>query len=380
MAWNEPGGNGKQKDPWGGGGGDQGPPDLDEAMRKLQEKLGGLFGGGGGGGGAALSGGAFALFFVAVLVIWAAFGVYKVDEQERAVILRFGEYLETKSPGLHWNPPVIDDRTKINVTKVRSVTHQALMLTEDDNIVDITLSVQYTVANPKDFLLEVREPERSLSHAMESALRHVVGGSEMHQVLTEGREQIAIEVQQRLQEYLNRYQTGIEVTLVNIEDAQPPDAVQAAFDDVIKAKEDEERVKNVAESYRNGIVPESRGQAQRQREEANGYKEQVIARAEGDASRFEQLLVEYNKAPEVTRLRLYIDAMQSVMSRSSKIMMDVEGSNNLLYLPLDKMMQAGALMPKLDSPDLSEGDVRQLTDQVVKQLRRDNQGRRREGR
>ncbi len=383
MAWNEPGGNGKQKDPWGGGGGnDQGPPDLDEVLRKLQDKFNGLFGGGGSGGtgGApSISAGMLAFFAIAVLLVWAAFGVYKIDEQERGVVLRFGSYLTTVSPGLHWNPPLVDNVAKINVTKVRSSTHRGLMLTEDENIVEVSLSVQYTVADPKNFLLEVRDPERSLAHATESALRHVVGSSEMHLVLTEGREQIAIEVQQRLQSYIDSYHTGIQVTQVNIDDTSPPDAVQAAFDDVIRAKEDEERVKNEAESYKNGIVPEARGIAQRQFEEAAGYKEQVIAKAQGEASRFEKLLVEYKKAPEVTRQRLYLDGMQEIMSNSSKVMIDVEGGNNLLYLPLDKMMQMGSASAAGSSPG-SAGDVRQLTDQVVEQLRRDDQNRRREGR
>jgi membrane protease subunit HflK len=387
MAWNEPGGNGNQKDPWGGGG-NQGPPDLDEALRKLQEKLNGLFGGGGsggssggGGGGIALSGSFIGVMLIILLVIWSLFGVYKIDEQERGVVLRFGRYLETVMPGLHWNPPLIDDVSKVNVTKVRSSSHRGLMLTEDENIVEVSLSVQYTVADPKDFLLEVRAPENSLVQATESALRHVVGSSEMHLVLTEGREQVAIEIQERLQSYIDNYKSGIQVTLVNIEDTQPPDAVQAAFDDVIKAKEDEERVKNEAESYKNGIIPEARGIAQRQFEEASAYKERVIAQSEGEASRFEQLLAEYEKAPEVTRQRLYLDTLQMVMANSSKVMIDVEGGNNLLYLPLDKMMQSSAMGASSVSTDTSTSvgiNTRQVSDRLAEQLRRDNQSRRRE--
>jgi membrane protease subunit HflK len=216
------------------------------------------------------------------------------------------------------------------------------MLTEDENIVDISLSAQYTIIDSQSFLLRVRDPETSLKHAAESALRHVIGSAELHQVLTEGRKAISIDVQARLQRYLDLYQTGILVTTVNIEDAQPPAEVQAAFDDVIRAKEDEQRVKNEAETYRNGIVPEARGQASRQIEEASAYKEQVVAEADGEAQRFEKLLAEYEKAPEVTRQRLYIDAMQSVMSKTSKVMVDVDGGN-LMYLPLDKLMkQSGA--------------------------------------
>lgn len=377
MAWNEPGG-GNQKDPWGGG--DQGPPDLDEAFKKLQEKLNRIFGGGGGGSAPspAMSGNFFILFALLLALIWAGFGVFRVDAQELAVVLRFGKYHETVSPGLHWNPPLIDSVTKINVTKLRTSTHRALMLTEDENIVEVSLSVQYNVSDPKNFLLEVRDPERSLSHATESALRHVVGSSEMHQVLTEGREQIAILIKERVQRYLDNYGTGIQVAQVNIEDTQPPEAVQAAFDDVIKAKEDEERAKNEAETYKNGIIPEARGQAQRQLEEAQAYKQQVIAKAEGEASRFEQLLTEYEKAPRVTRERLYIDAMQAVIGNSSKVMIDVEGGNNLLYLPLDKIVKSGDANSPFSQQNISDNNARQLTDRAVQQLRRDSQNRRRE--
>jgi modulator of FtsH protease HflK len=280
-------------------------------------------------------------FFLGILIIWGLLGIYQVDQQEKAVVLTFGRYSDTVEAGLHWNPPLVDSVQIVNVTKVRSSAHKGLMLTEDDNIVEVSLSVQYTVSDPKEFLLKVRDPEVSLEHAAESALRHVVGSNELHQVLTEGRAIIAIDVKQRLQDYLDLYETGIQVSTVNIEDAQPPKEVQAAFDDVIRAKEDEARVKNEAETYKNGIIPEARGLAQRQTEEANGYKEQVIARAEGEAQRFTQLLVEYERAPEVTRQRLYIDTMQKVMSRTSKVMVDVDGGN-LLYLPLDKLMGSNA--------------------------------------
>ena len=340
MAWNEPGGN-NDKDPWGN---DQGPPDLDEAFRKFKEKFtGGKSGPGKGSGGGMggdlpeISAGFMGLIFLVLLVLWGALGIYQVDQQERAVVLRFGEYIDTVKPGLHWNPPLIDNVQKVNVTKVRSSTHRGLMLTEDDNIIEVSLSVQYTVDDPKNFLLEVRDPERSLGHATESALRHVIGSVELHQALTEGRAAIAIDVQERIQRYMSDYQTGILLTTVNIEDAQPPGEVQAAFDDVIRAKEDEARVKNEAETYKNGIIPEARGLAQRQIEEANGYKEQVIAKAKGEANRFTQLLTEYKKAPKVTRQRLYIDTMEKVMGSASKVMIDVDGGN-LLYLPLDKLM------------------------------------------
>lgn len=345
MAWNEPGGP-KDKDPWGGGG-DQGPPDLDEAFRKFKEKFsgkksGGNHNGSSGSGGELppLSGGMVLAFFAIVIAVWAALGIYQIDQQERAVVLRFGKYLETVNPGLRWNPPLIDSVEKVNTTKVRSTRVKGLMLTEDDNIVDVSLSVQYIVIDPKAFALEVRSPEQSLFQATESALRHVIGSSSLHQVLTEGRTTIAFDVHERLQRYLDLYHTGIQVSAVNIEDAQPPTEVQAAFDDVIRAKEDEAKVVNQAQTYKNGIVPVARGQAQRLLEEASAYKGRVIAAAEGEAARFTQLLVEYQRAPEVTRERMYIDMMQSVMTNASKVMIDVD-SGNLLYLPLDQIIKSG---------------------------------------
>jgi membrane protease subunit HflK len=380
MAWNEPGGNGnKPRDPWGGG--DQGPPDLDEALKKFQEKLGGLFGGGGGSGGGgggggpglAVSGGLLlALILVAVLV-WGLMGLYTVDEQERGVVLRFGKYHTTVQPGLAWNPPLMDQVTLVNVTRVSNATFREQMLTEDENLVQVNLSVQYVIADAQDFVLRVRDPERSLRHATESALRHVVGGSEMDYVLTEGRTQLALDVRDRLQLYLDNYRTGIRIAKVNLDDAKPPAEVQEAFDDVIKAREDEERVKNEAQAYANGIVPEARGQAQRQIEEANGYMESTIARATGEADRFYKLLVEYRKAPEVTRRRLYLETLEYVMTNSNTVMIDVDGGNNMMYLPLDKILEGRS------SPALRGGgagiDVRELTDRVVEQLRRDNAAR-----
>jgi modulator of FtsH protease HflK len=377
MAWNEPGDNGqKPRDPWGGG--DQGPPDLDEVLRKLQERLGGIFGGGsggsGGGGSSALSGGLILLLLGVALIAWGLMGFYQIDQQERGVVLRLGKYHSTVQPGLQWNPPLIDLVTKVNVTRVNNATHREQMLTKDENIVEVNLSVQYVIQNAENYVLKVRAPERSLMHATESALRHVVGSSTMDYVLTDGRTQLAIDVQERLQRYLEYYETGILISTVNIDDAKPPPEVLEAFDDVIKAREDEERLKNEAQAYANGIVPEARGQAQRQIEEASAYKEQVIAEAQGEASRFTQLLTEYEKAPEVTRQRLYIDAVQAVLGNSSKIMVDVEGGNNMLYLPLDKIMSQSGPSSSVRGAG-SSSDIRELTDLVVEQLRRDNAAR-----
>jgi membrane protease subunit HflK len=376
MAWNEPGGgNNKPKDPWGGG--DQGPPDLDEALKKLQEKLGGLFGGGGssGGGGGAGSGGIsiamLAVLAAGALLVWALMGFYQIDQQERGVVLRFGKYYETVQPGLQWNPPLVDEVITVNTTKVRAVSFREIMLTQDENIVEVKLSVQYVINDPDKFVLKVRDPERSLQHAAQSALRHVVGGTSMDMVLTEGRAQIAIDVHKRLQEYIDMYDTGILVSKVTVDESKPPTQVQAAFDDVIKAREDEERVKNEAQAYANGIVPEARGAAQRQMEEANAYKEQVIANAEGEAERFTKLLTEYNKSPEVTRERLYLDAVQVVFTNTNKVMVDVEGGNNVMYLPLDKMTTPGAGGRAIRDINVDSSNIRELTNAVTEQLRQD---------
>lgn len=349
MAWNEPGDNSNKndQDPWGGrrGGGRQGPPDLDEAFRKLQDSLNGIFGKpkrGSGTGGGGSKGGTLGLFGIglAILgVLWLYNAIYVVDEQEQAVILRFGKYYETVGPGLNIYFPPIDKKFQENVTRERAYSKQGQMLTEDENIVEVPLTVQYKVSNLQDFVLNVDQPEVSLQQATESALRHVAGSTTMDQILTEGREQMATEVRERLQRFMDTYKTGIAVTQVNIQSAAAPREVQEAFDDVIRAREDEQREKNQAEAYANGVVPEARGQAQRIIEEANGYRDEVVSRAQGEADRFSKLAGEYRKAPEVTRERLYLDAMQDVLSQSSKVLVTgQQGQNNLIYLPLDKMM------------------------------------------
>ena len=372
MAWNEPGGGNNNRDPWGGG--NQGPPDLDEALKKLQQKLGGLFGRSGRGGGGGASASLLLVLLGGAALIWALMGFYQIDEQERAVILRFGKYHATARPGLQWNPPLVDEVLRVNTTKVRAASFREIMLTQDENIVEVRMSVQYVLDDVKNFVLEVRDPESSLQQAAQSALRHVVGGMTMDLVLTEGRAQIALEVKERLQNYLTNYGTGIRVSTVNVDDSKPPTQVQAAFDDVIKAREDEERVKNEAQSYANGIVPEARGKAQRAIEEASAYREEVIANAEGEADRFNKLLTEYRKAPEVTRERLYLDAVQNVMANTSKVMVDVEGGNNMMYIPLDKLGAGNASQRRSAASnglDINSSNIRELTDLVTEQLRRD---------
>lgn len=339
MAWNEPGGSG-DKDPWGGRKKEQGPPDLDEVVRKLQKRLGGLFGsrdGGGGFGGA----GALAIFLI-VFAIWALSGIYIVDEGKRAVVLQFGAYKATQKPGPHWYPRFIQSVAVVDVDSVRSVDlglrkDEALMLTQDENLVDIQFAVQYRVKDPEDYLFSVREPDITLREATESAVREVVGKSKMDFVLTGGRSEIAVRAQDLLQQILDDYGTGLQVTDLTMQNAQAPDQVQEAFADAVRAREDEQRLINEAEAYANDVLPRARGAASRIRAEADAYREQVIAQAEGEASRFMQVLAEYQKAPRVTRDRLYIDAMESVLGNSSKVLVDTENSNNLLYLPLDRL-------------------------------------------
>ncbi|HEY9198032.1 MAG TPA: FtsH protease activity modulator HflK [Gammaproteobacteria bacterium] len=379
MAWNEPGGG---KDPWGGRGGDQGPPDLDEIVRKMQEKMGGLFGGRKGGGVSRGGGGAglftIGVFALAALVIWLLFGFYIVEAGKRGVELRFGQFSQVTMPGLHWHAPYpieqveLVDVEKRNFVEVgyrsaagggasgtQSVPKEALMLTQDENIVDVRVAVQYQVKDARSYLFNVRNPDETLKQATESAIREVIGKSKMDFVLTEGRSEVAVQAKALIQSTLDQYETGLLVTTVNLQDAQPPEEVQGAFVDAIKAREDEDRQKQEAQAYANEVIPKARGAAARLLEEANGYKLSVIAKAEGEASRFEQLLTEYSQAPEVTRKRLYLETMQDVLSNSSKVTVDVSKGNNLLYLPLDQMLKgAGAGVPRMGSyPSNGTADV-----------------------
>jgi membrane protease subunit HflK len=332
----------QDKDPWGG---KNDAPDFDDLLKKFSSVLGAKKatssnGSGSGGGGNKLSSGRIFLYaFFAFLIVYASQCIYQLDASERAVILRLGKFHEEQSEGLNFRLAGIDDRYIENVSLTRRYTQTNSMLTKDENIVDVTVSAQYRIANLKDFVLNVKDPEGSLRNAIESALRHVVGDNTLDQTLTVGRENIAFDVQNRLQAYLDSYQTGLLVQQVNIEKTDPPSAVKDAFDDVVAAREDKERLQNEAERYALTIVPEARGQAQARIRQAEGYKLEVVANAEGEVARFTNLLEEYSKAPEVTRDRLYLDALQSVLSNSTKVMVDVEGGNNLLYLPLDKIME-----------------------------------------
>ena len=369
MSWN---GNDNNKDPWGR----EAPPEIDDVIKKAKETINSIFGGGGSSedGSGGFSKKNFTTALVILVLGYVTFGIYQVEEAERSVVLRLGKFQEIKGPGLRWNPPIVDNWQIVDVVRVRPHRHDALMLTKDENIVDVTVSVQYQIADPMKYVLDIRDADASLAQATESALRHVVGGSIMDDALTTGRELIAQEVRGRLQNYLDRYSTGLEVLIVNIEDSSPPNQVQEAFDDVIKAREDEVRARNEAETYANGLVPEARGQAQRMLQDAEAYKEQVISEAQGDAARFSLLLAEYQKAPDVTRNRLYLESIQGVMSNSTKVMVDVEGGNNILYLPLDKIAQSARGVEQLNIPETSNNStsIRDLTNQVIEEIRRRN--------
>jgi membrane protease subunit HflK len=341
MAWNEPG---PGRDPWNQGPkrGD-GPPDLDEMLKRLKSRLGGGRGGNGSGGGKAanpLPGGLIGLVIAALALLWAASGFYVVDEQEQAVVLRFGKHVSTTDAGLHWRMPwPIDKEEIVNVTGVRATRDRATMLTQDENIVDLELTVQYRVSDVNAFVFQVADPDLTIRQATKSSVREVVGQSKMDFILTEGREEIADRTKVLLQERMDEYGTGLFVTEVNLQQAQPPEPVQAAFADAIKAREDQQRLKNEAEAYANDRLPRARGAAARQVEEATAYRDQVVAKAQGDASRFTQLLGEYREAPKVTRERLYLDAMGEVYGGNNKVLIDVDGGSPMLYLPLDQLMR-----------------------------------------
>jgi modulator of FtsH protease HflK len=348
MAWNEPGGG---KDPWSGKGGDQGPPDLDEVVKKLQEKFGGLFGGGKspGGDGSLKSGGSgpgsktVGVVIAIALIGWLLSGVYIIQPAERGVILRFGAYSETTQPGPHWHIPFPVERViPVNVDQIASFRHKALMLTRDENIVDVELTIQSRIQDAADYLFQDGDPDKTLRDATETAVREIIGKSDLDFILTQGRSAVAERIKQDAQKLIDAYKTGLIITSVNMQPAKPPEQVKSAFDDAIKAREDKEKLENQAEAYANEVVPKARGEAARQIADAKAYKDRVIAEAEGNASRFTSVLKEYKLAPKVTRERLYLDAIETMLEQTSKVMLDTEGSNSLMYLPLDKLMQQRA--------------------------------------
>ena len=336
-----------------------GPPDLEELWRRFNKRIGSFGQKGNGSGGNNNSSGRLppiggGIVVVIALLLWAASGVYIVDASERGVVFQFGRYLETTQPGPHWHIPwPVGSKEIVNVSEVRTievgyrnnarnkVPNEALMLTDDENIVDLQFAVQYVRTNPEDYLFYNRDPDQAVKQMAESAIREIVGKSKMDFVLQEGREELAINARDLMQSVLDRYQTGITVSQVTMQNAQPPDQVQAAFDDAVKAKQDQERQKNEGQAYYNDVVPKAQGAAARRSQEAEAYKGRVIAAAEGEASRFESVLNEYSKAPKVTRERMYLDTMQSIFTNATKVFIDQKDNSNLLFLPLDKLIGSG---------------------------------------
>lgn len=345
MAWNEPDDN--ERDPWGRRRNEQGPPDLDEVVRKLQDRLRRLFGGrkGGGGEGRVPAGGegGFAIGFlvIAAILLWAVVdSFYRIEPAERGVVRRFGTFVATLQPGPHFRfPRPIEYVDKVNVDAFRQFAVEATMLTGDENIVNVHVVTQYRINNAADYLFTIADPDDTVRQLTESSIREIIGTSKIDFVMTEGRGEIALRARDLLQQILEGYSAGIEVTSVNLQEVAPPEAVKAAFDDAIMAREDEQRKINEAQAYQNEVIERSQGEADRMLRQAEAYRERVVANATGESRRFDQLLTEYSKAPEVTRRRLYLETMEAVLSATSKVIMDSDNSNNLMYLPLNEVMR-----------------------------------------
>ena len=340
MAWNEPG----NKDPWGR---NKNNSSLDGVFKDFKKTIDDLLGSGSSvppspkKSAGLLSGIILAIYFLS--------GIYIVNDGERGVVLQFGSFNEITMPGPHWIPRFIQSVEIVDVSKIRSVQQKAVMLTEDENIVSISFAIQYDIKDASDFIFNLREPDITVSQAGESAIREVMGQNTMDFIITEGRTKVAEDTKGLLQNVLDTYGAGVNVQSLNILEAQPPEQVQDAFSDAIKAREDEQRYINEAEAYRNEIIPLARGQAKQMLEQAIAYKVKLINAAEGEASRFTQLYSEYKKAPAVTKERLYLEAVESVLSNSSKVMIDVEGGNNMMYLPLDQLINRN--QPKIANQD-----------------------------
>lgn len=368
----------------------QGPPDLEDLWRDFNRKLSEMFGGKGNGNGGGfnkppgdfspkLFGGGIGILVVLAVLVWLASGFYIVDASQRGVVLRFGSLKETTEPGLRWRLPYpIESNELVNLTGVRTievgyrgsernkVLNESLMLTDDENIINIQFAVQYFLKDPVEYLFNNRSADDAVMQAAETSIREIVGKNKMDFVLYEGREQIATQAAKLMQDILDRYKTGILVSKVTMQNAQPPEQVQAAFDDAVKAGQDRERQKNEGQAYANDVIPKARGTASRLMQEAEGYKQRMIATAEGDASRFKQIHTEYAKAPEVTRQRMYLETMQQIFANTSKVMIDAKGQGNLLYLPLDKLMQAtGAVAAQSTGPTEIAPAVRPATPQTT---------------
>ena len=357
MAWNEPGNN--DKDPWKNKGGkNQGPPDLDELLNDLGKKVTGIFGGKSSGG-SAPSGKSFSsigisiLLFVAI-VVYAFSGFYTIKEAEKGIVLRFGQYSGTVDPGINWKWTFIDRIIPVDMQSTRDLPASGFMLTQDENVVRVDMQIQYRVVDARNYIFSVTNADDSLSQSLDSALRYVVGHAKMDDILTSGREQIRQSVWQELEKIIAPYNLGLIIVDVNFKDARPPNEVKDAFDDAIAAQEDEVRFLREAEAYARGIEPRARGRVKRMEQEALAYKEQTVLGAEGEVARFEKILPEYQAAPEVTRQRLYLATMEKVYSNTSKVMVDVEGGNNMMYLPLDKIMQQQATTQRVTPQSYSQ--------------------------
>lgn len=336
MAWNEPGNNGKDRDPWSNSGKNQTPPDLDKLLKNLSQKFSAIFGGKRPG--SDVNGTSIVLVLVLALIAWLASGIYTVPEAERGVVLRFGKFYQSVEPGLRWKATFIDKVIPIDVESVHSLPSAGFMLTRDENLVRVEMDVQYRVADPRKYLFSVTNADDSLRQATDSALRYVVGHSTMDDVLTKGREKVRQDTWQVLEQIISPYDMGIVVLDVNFLPARPPEEVKDAFDDAIAAQEDEARFIREAEAYSRELEPKARGQVKRLEEEAQGYKEQVVLKAKGEVSRFNELLPQYQSAPELTRQRLYLETMEEVYSKNNKVYVDLPaGSNSMIYLPLDKL-------------------------------------------
>ena len=339
MAWNEPGGN--NKDPWNRN--PKGSSEIDNLVKDFSDFLKKLFGTSDNKGGNnfnAPSKKNTSILVGILLVIYLLSGIYIVNDGERGVVLQFGEFKSITMPGPHWVPRIYQRAEIVDVSRIRSVQHKTVMLSGDENIVSVNFAIQYDVKDASDFIFNVRDPDETLQATGESAIREVLGKNKMDFVITEGRESIASSTKDLLQKVLDSYKSGINVQTVNILEAQPPEQVQDAFSDAIRAREDEQRYINEAEAYRNEIIPLARGKAKQIIEGAKAYRVKLIKSAEGEALRFTKLYNEYQKAPEVTRERLYLESVESVLENTSKVMIDIDGGNNLLYLPLDKILES----------------------------------------
>jgi len=381
MAWND---NDKQN-PWGGNG--QTPPELDAVIKDFKNKFDNFFGGkkssGSKEGGNIPSAGGFKYIFILALLVWGLSGIYIIDPAEKGVVLRFGAFQEETSQGPHWHLPFpIETLNRINVEQIRTaeigyrnvvsgsrrfggnVSSESLMLTKDENMIDAKFAVQYKINDVQAYLFNVANPDTTLRHVAESAIRQVVGKNTMDYILTEGRMDIADSIRQRSQELLDMYEIGLQITTVNMQDAQPPEQVQASFSDAVKAREDKQRLINEAQTYANDILPKSRGKAARMLEESKAYKSEVVSKSEGESSRFKQILTEYEKAPEVTRERLYRETMEVVLANTSKVVVDSK-ANSMMYLPIDKLISAQpsrteVIIQEAQGQSGQKGDVRKV--------------------